>query len=254
MDWSSIDDARLADMQCAGEVVLECLRRMGKSQTNPVAQVIAHHDEFVEYEHYPAGDVYDEETASQYYYHAHRSESGEHGHFHLFIRAPGIHPEMVPVAGVTDVERPLGEDAICHLIAISMSPDGLPCVLFTTNRWVTGETFYAADDVVGLLDRFDIDHVSPCLATNQFVSALVRLFRPQIESLVHERDQRIAAWSREMAEGDVYEDERLEVTSHMQIDIDTQLDELEGELGRRAIPFAAKKRAPGSSSPNCERA
>jgi len=207
-------------------------------------------------EHYPAGDVYDEESASQYYYHAHRPESGEHGHFHLFMRAAGIHPEMVPVAGVTDVERPLGEDAICHLIAISMSPDGLPCALFTTNRWVTGETFYAAEDVVGLLDRFNIDHVSPCLATNQFVSALVSLFRPQIERLVHQRDLRIAAWSREVAEGDVYEDARLEVTSHTQIDIDTQLDELERELERRsgADPSSGNQVPIKSSSPSCARA
>lgn len=255
MDWSAIDGARLMDMQRAGEIVLDCLRRMGKSQTNPVAQVITHHDDFVEYEHYPSGDVYDDESASQYYYHAHRSESGEHGHFHLFMRAAGIHPHMKPVAGVSDADRPLGEDAICHLIAISMSPEGLPCALFTTNRWVTGETFYAAEDVIGLLDRFSIDHVYPCLATNHFVSALVRLFRPQIEDLIHQRDQRIAAWSRDVGGGGVYEDIRLEVTSLMQIDVDMQLDELERELARRpcTTPSSGDRPPLKTSSLRCDR-
>ncbi len=43
------------------------------------------------------------------------------------------------------------------MIGIAMSPAGVPIRLFTTNRWVTGETLYAADDVITLLDRFLMD-------------------------------------------------------------------------------------------------
>src|SRR5690606_23036934 len=41
--------------------------------------------------HYPEGDVYDPATGAQWYYHAHGpgEESGEHGHFHCFMRPAG---------------------------------------------------------------------------------------------------------------------------------------------------------------------
>lgn len=230
IDWRGIERERLEEMQRAGNVVLDCLRRMGKSHTNPVRQILGDQVEFIEFEHYPPGDIYDEESASQYYYHAHRTESGEHGHLHLFIRAAGIPSDIEPLAAVNADERPLGPDAICHLIAISMDGEGLPCSMFTTNRWVTGETLYAAADVIRLLDRFDVDHVTPCLATNRFVSSLVRLFRPQIEALVRDRDRCLRDWSRTVGASAVFEHEALEVTSSMPIDIDAQIERLDAEL------------------------
>ena len=42
---------------------------------------------------YHAGDVYDAETHAQFFYHAHPAEqrrSGEHGHFHCFLRPRGM--------------------------------------------------------------------------------------------------------------------------------------------------------------------
>ena len=83
-------------------------------------------------------------------------------------------------------------DALSHLVAISMDKYGLPIKLFTTNRWVTGETWYRAPDVVAMLDRFEMDLAQPSWPVNRWLTAMVRLFRPQIASLLDERDRTLA--------------------------------------------------------------
>jgi len=224
---------QLKRMARAADDVLEALRVLGNAGTNPVAQVLAHQGEFLESDHYPKGDIYDDRGGSQYYYHAHRPEADEHGHFHTFIRAKGIPAAVKPAPYLGSAERPLGENAICHLIAISMNRAGLPTGLFTTNRWVTGETFYAAGHVMHLLGRFDVDHTYPCLATNRWISGVVQLFRPQIEQLLVDRDEVIRAWERHHPEADVFEDRDLEVTSQLSIDIDEQVARVDEALQRR---------------------
>jgi hypothetical protein len=221
-------------MARAGEDVLEALRALGKAGTNPVAQVLAHQGKFFEMDHYPKGDVHDAETAAQYYYHAHRAEAGEHGHFHTFIRARGIPADAKPASFRGTGKRPRGRNAICHLVAISMNRAGLPIALFTTNQWVTGETFYGARDTIRLLDRFAVEHAQPCWATNRWISAMLRLFRPQIESLLLERDRSLAAWQRAHPHRAVLDDEDLQITSSTTIDIDRQIANIARALGRRA--------------------
>lgn len=76
---------RLFHMQAAGQEVAECLRVLRKVNLNVVGEVLKGQGQFVKLTHYPQGDVFDRETHAQYYYHAHRD--GEHGHFHLFLRA-----------------------------------------------------------------------------------------------------------------------------------------------------------------------
>ena len=234
IDFASLSHSRLADMARAGDEVLEAFRVLGKAGTNAVAQVLKHHGTFYEMDHYPPGDVYDDESGAQYYYHAHRAETGEHGHFHTFVRAKAIPDSIAPYpdphAGTSDAERPLGEDAICHLIAVSMDKDGLPISLFTTNRWVTGETLYKAKDTIALLDHFSIDHVDPCLATNHWLTAMLRLFRPQIEKLLVARDERIQSLQAARPDADVFEDRDVEITSEVDIDIDAQIALVNGAL------------------------
>lgn len=224
----------LRRMSRAADEVLEALRVLGKAGTNPVAQVLRHQGEFIELDHYPKGDIYDDETGAQYYYHAHRPETGEHGHFHTFLRAKGMPSGIEPAPYTREADRPLGGEAISHLIAIAMDRSGLPTALFTTNRWVTGETYYVSDDVVAMLDRFDIDHAYPCLATNRWITALLRLFRPQIEVLLRQRDAAIQGWQRRHPDRDVFEDRRLEITSELPIEIDAQIARVDAALKMRA--------------------
>lgn len=223
VDLTGIPRAQLLAMEAAGEAVLESYRVLRKAGANVVGQCLAHQGTFYELDHYPKGDVYDGEFHAQYYYHAHRAEAGEHGHFHTFLRAEGMPAGVAPVPYDGTAERPEGADALAHLVAISMSGPGFPIGLFTTNRWVTDETFYPAGDVVAMLDRFRIDHTFPCLAVNRWISAMLVLFRPQIEALVHERDRVIAAHAARHPDRDVYEDRALEITSITDIDVDRQI-------------------------------
>lgn len=220
---SGLSKARLEDMAQAGEEILESYRLLSKASANVVGQVLANQGTFYEWDHYPNGDVYDSETYSQYYYHAHRGTTGENGHFHTFLRAGGMPAGVWPAPYEGEGTRPLGDDALAHIIAISMDRQGFPIALFTTNRWVTGETFYTADDVIKLIDKFLIDHTFPCLATNNWISAMMRLFRPQVEELLRLRDAEIDKWQALHPTEDVYEDRKLEVTSSVEISVENQI-------------------------------
>ena len=143
-----------------------------------------------EWDHYPTGDVYDHLTHAQFYYQAHPQElrSGEDGHFHTFLRANGIPDGIRPVA-LPDYEQPADtNDDLSHLIAVSMEPSGLPIRLFSTNRWVTGETWCRDDDVCKLIDLFDIDHAQPSWPVNRWIAVMLKLFHPQIVELIRARD------------------------------------------------------------------
>lgn len=223
LELDALPRQRLEDMAAAGGDVLDAYRVLRKANANLVGQVLAHQGAFYEEDHYPKGDVYDEETSSQYYYHAHRAETGEHGHFHTFVRADAIPASVPPAPYDGDFARPLGKDAICHLVAISMNEAGFPIGLFTVNRWVTGETFYSAADTLAIAERFKVDHVYPCLAVNHWITAMLRLFRPQLEALLIERDRVIAEWARRHNDRDAFEDRELETTSSLPIEVDRQI-------------------------------
>ena len=115
------------------------------------------------------------------------------------------------------------DDKLSHLIGISMNRAGYPIRLFTTNRWITADNWYTADDVIEMLDRFEMDLAWPSWPVNIWVTAMLRLFRPQIEELVRGRDVTVAAWRKEHPDGDVYEDRDLEVTSAIDISVEDQI-------------------------------
>ena len=210
--------------------LIELHTLFAKTEENIVGEVLRQSDGFVEWEHYPENDVYDPETGSQYYYHAHPPEergTGEHGHFHLFMRERGMPAGAAPFPGQ---ELPEGENAVLtHLVAISMNPHGLPIGLFTTNRWVTGDIWYPAQDVVKMIDGFAVDVIRPNLAVNRWLTAMVRLFRPQIVSLIEARDRVLRDRLSRAPAATVFEDRRTEVMSYMAISVEEQVRLLCGE-------------------------
>lgn len=232
VNFADLPREQLEAMEAAGAQIQESYRLLKKASANIVAQMLAHQGTFYELDHYPSGDVYDSETHSQFYYHAHRTESGEHGHFHTFVRAKGMPDGVEPIPYDGDAKRPEGKDALSHLVAISMNRPGFPIGLFTTNRWVTDETFYPADDVIAMLDRFEMDHTYPCLASNKWITSMIVLFRPQIEALLHARDRSIEQWRKKAPDADVYEDRELEITSITTIDVPKQIASVKSALQR----------------------
>lgn len=235
VDFGALSVAELTAMRQAGSVVVDCHRVLTKSGNNVVAELLRDSQHFYEWDHYPEGDVYDFETHSQYYYHAHPKEErpGEHGHFHTFLRPGGMPPGVSPVP-LPDLVMPEDpNDALSHLVAISMNSKGFPIRLFTTNRWVTGEVWYAAKDVCRFLPLFEVDLAEPSWIVNRWIGGLVTLFRPHIRALIRQRDAVVAEWQQDNPDSNAYEDRALEVTSEMAIDVEAQINVIETTLSRR---------------------
>lgn len=227
-DLKTLPRAMRASMLAAGKEIRECYRVMEKADLNIVGEVLRGQGDFVELEHYPRDDVFDSETYGQYYYHAHRGGAVEHGHFHTFLRAGGMPTGSAPIDYPLASEAwPGGADAICHLIAISMDAWGYPTGIFCTNRWVTDEAWYPAQQVIAMLDRFAIDHAFPNWSVNRWLSAMLRLYRPHIEALILQRDAVMAEWQAQHPAADIFEDRTLDITCALPISVEQLIAELE---------------------------
>lgn len=227
--------AELERIAAAADEVLECERLLAKSGDNIVGELLRGHGTFYEWDHYPNGDVYDSASHAQYFYHAHPQiqHTGEHGHFHTFLRPRGMPSGIVPAPVPKPAPTPGDNDALSHIIAIAMDKRGHAISLFTTNRWVTGETWYDARDVIRMLDRFAIDLARPSWPTNRWVSAMLQLFRLEIVALLEERDASVACWTEAHPEvEDVYEDRRLEITSRLDTTVTEQAAAVRKALAR----------------------
>jgi hypothetical protein len=222
-DFAELPRETLEGMLHAGEEIRECYRVLNKGELNVVGELLKGQGKFYEFNHYPEGDVYDKDASSQYYYHAHRGILGEHGHFHTFLRAGGIPDDVLPVPYDGEESWPVGADAVSHLVAISMDKYGFPIGLFATNRWVTAEAWYRAQDVVRMCDCFEVDHAYPSWPVNRWITAMFRLFSPQIAALVCQRDAVVARWSEEHPGVDVFEDRELEITGEFSISVEKQI-------------------------------
>lgn len=256
VDLARVPRPELERMAAAGREALECMRVLAKTGASIVSEALRGADGFYEWEHYPAGDVYDPQSHAQFYYHAHppAERGGEHGHFHTFLRPrgmpAGMRPLMLPELAIPDApaqpQGPVlppapqpnqgeGNEKLSHLVAISMSPRGLPLRLFATNRWVTGETWYRAEDVARMLERFVVDLARPSRPLNRWVSAMFVLFRPEMAALLAARDAAIMQWRRRhRGKIHVLEDRRLEVASAVDIDVEEQVRRVEAVLKRVA--------------------
>ena len=235
-DLKTVDTVRLEDMADAAKWVLEAYRVLQKSSTNVVAELLRGSEEFYQWDHYPEDDVFDWESNAQYYYHAHPPEDRkgkwieEHGHFHTFMRPKGM-PEGIIPAPVPDYVAPEGDNAaLSHLVAISMNKAGFPARLFTVNRWVTGEIWYEADDVIRMLDGFEIDMALPSWPVNIWITSFFRLYRPTIETLIQARDEAVAGWTPKKKGKSVYDDSKLEITSFTDVAVDQHIEAIDAAL------------------------
>ena len=227
---TNLSDEVLRTMLDAGVSARASCRSLDKGGLNLVGECLKGQGAFYEFSHYPADDVYDVDSKSQYYFHTHRGMSGEYGHFHTFLRADGMPKSVKPIRNTGKEPWPSGSDALSHLICISMNQQGYPIGLFTTNRWVTGETWYNADAVIQMLEHFSVDHAHPNLAVNDWITAMFRLYRLEIIELIKQRDQKIKEWRISHPKADVFEDRELEITSYRTIDVDLKINEIKQAL------------------------
>jgi hypothetical protein len=219
---------QLETMSIAGDQILECYRVLRKTKSNVVAEVLRNQGEFYNLDHYPKGDVYDWDTHSQFYYHSHREN--EHGHFHTFLREKGMPKNCKPIDQSEADYMTKRDDALSHLIAISMDRAGYPTRIFTTNRWVTADNWYTAQDVIKMLDCFEMDLAWPSWPLNIWITAMIRLFRPQIEDLITQRNAMIDDLQGEANDQDVFEDRQHAIVSTMNISVEDQIFQVKHAL------------------------
>ncbi|MBS1270862.1 MAG: hypothetical protein MAG794_01830 [Gammaproteobacteria bacterium] len=224
VDKTRLDEEELQVLLAAGEEIRECHRVLSQAKLNVVGECLKNQGTFTKFNHYPKGDVYDWATHSQYYYHTHRGIGDEHGHFHTFMRARGMPECAEPVPYDGDVEWPSGVDAVSHIIAVSMDKYGYPIGLFATNRWVTDETWYTADNVIAMAEHYKIDHAYPNWPVNLWITAMFRLFRYEIRALLEHRDEIVGGWKHEGV--DTFEDRNLEVTGFILVTVEEQLQDI----------------------------
>ncbi len=232
---TSLGRPRLQGMLAAGIEVLRIQESLAAKRGNLVAELLRGQGEFYEQEHYPAGDVFDPESGAQYYYHAHRGDAREHGHFHVFMRPHHLPERFEPARrakpGIAvEGAGPRGDAALAHIIAIGMDNYGLPVRLFTVNRWVTDESWFAARDVIAMLDRFQVSHAYPSAPVNLWLTSLMRLFQPEIAELIRRRDAAVEARARANPRADALEDRSLEITAALDISVERRVRQLRRSL------------------------
>jgi hypothetical protein len=238
-NFDDLDMKSLRAMRLAGEQIMECYRVLEKPKANIVGELLKGQPEFFEWDHYPKGDVYDNETHSQYYYHAHPPETrlavygAEHGHFHTFVRPKGM-PKGIKPAKLPDYKKSKGDnDDLSHLIGISMDRRGFPIRAFSANRWLTGEVWYKARDVIRMMDVFFMDHAYPSWPVNIWITAMFRLFRPQFEQLLIDRDTVVAQWVKDHPGDNAFENRDLEIPSHVDISVEKQIKAVQQALSNK---------------------
>jgi hypothetical protein len=254
----------------AAALIRECRRELGARGSNVFREVVGLGEVAEDWRHYPAGDGYDPVSHAQYFFHAHSASEAprrvfdEHGHFHLFLRAEGMpagaSPLLLPEAAIAKEHLPTppqaapskrgARDEVSHLVALAVDAEGAPLRLFTTNRWVTGETWYRAEDVIRMLDRFTLEAAEPANLVNDWLVAIVRLYQPEIAMLLRKRDEAVMDPRRRRRRIDVFEDPAFEITSSLTIDLEARL----AAIDRLAIERSATRQpaAPPSLPPMAE--
>ena len=192
----------LGALRRAGAELLDVIEALQRKGRNVVTELLPSAGRMQQWDHHPEDDAFDLVSGYRWYYHAHPlpGGAGEHGHFHVFDAVRG---------------------GYCHLVALSVAPDGLPRRAFTTNRWVTNEVWSPATRVLRKLRGFRMQQPAGLALVHRWLAAALALFRPQLERLLGERDRRVA--QALVARPNLFEDRRTQLLSECRIDLARQL-------------------------------
>ena len=101
---------------------------------------------------------------------------------------------------------------------------------------MTEDSWIRAPAAIALLDRFILDGPRPSRWVNRWLAALLRLFRPQIELLLQQRDATLADWQSRHRGQDPFIARELEILSELPISTAAQMDSV-----TRAIAKAERR-------------
>lgn len=216
------DTSRQQKMQQGAAMMLDAQRALGKRGHTVLSKVGPKDGKFSLWDHYPADKIIDSARRYQYYYHSHRSSPKEHGHFHLFSN--------LQADGTICTADTSGEQAVSHLLAIGMSPQGLPNGIFSTNLWVTGGYWLPAGEVMTRLNGFTLENARHWVQVTRWLTGFVQLFWPQIEALLQARDRQAEEWRGGREWPAFWEDQSIEVLNYIPVDFHKQIGLLEGRI------------------------
>jgi len=210
----ALDGTRLERMQSAAHDLIHCLEEFASRGEVPLAAVVRESGAPCLWQHYQgnaASPLGEQPHELHYYYHSHAVTGAlrqEHGHYHLFAQL-----------GADDGGTP----RYTHIVAIGVDARGLPLRLFTTNRWVTDETWLPADKVIALSERIASASETASDSVERWLRAQLGVFAPQIAALLRHRDHRIGRRMHGGRRPGLLEDRRMHVLSQCRVSVQHQL-------------------------------
>lgn len=168
--------------------------------------------------HYPVSDVVNGTLSARWFYHCHAPEErgpGEHGHFHLFVGKMALPETAEPMMAPPPSDAKRAE--VVHVGALSIDYQGLPTGWFTTNRWVTDEFLYPAEQLIALLPKLDFRGPQGDPLVNDWLTAIAALQTEDLSKILRQRDLHIADAAVQP------EDRGAEVLSSTPLDLETML-------------------------------
>ena len=196
---SQLDEKQLESMQDASQKLEKCYSELAEKGVTLFDEALGGAQIIPKWEHFPTQDVFDSDSKSLYFFHRHRAM--EAGHFHCYLKGERYH----------------------HLVAISIDEHGLPIKLFTPNHWLVNEgdlvEWISSERTILDLQNFAVKDSS---IVSRWVSAMVKLFEPQIMDLLHQRDQVLADWKVQHPESDPLNDRELELPAFTLVSLEGQ--------------------------------
>lgn len=207
-EFIGTDRRRLRRLRGAGRQLIDLLAEFAAASTSPLATTLGEDAPKVWRQYARQGERVRQVGEWFFYYHSHdRSPAAEHGHFHVFRSLPAED-------ATTRNDLPYA-----HLVGIGVDARGLPRRLFTTNRWVTDESWRDGTDNLAALDRIVSGGAGDSPPLLRWLRAQLAVFQPQIERLHAHRDARVAA----RGGARVFEDRRMYILSECAISLDQQM-------------------------------
>ena len=234
-DWEQFDDQELLKICNAGNQARHWTNVLRKTDETPLSSLLYGVETVEDDMEYPSQTVQDFESGSQYYFHSHSDRNGEFGHLHTYVLESGIPKGIRGHSPATLGDHSNKFRTHSHLVAIVINKSCMPQSMFTINHWSSQEAQYSLQNLEKILDCFDISHAWPSYPSNRWMSALLRLFKPQIMHLFAEREAHLAALDTEGRETPAAEDYDLEVTSQAEISVADQLNSALSEARRRKL-------------------
>lgn len=193
----------------AAAELLACLQGFAAEHTNPVLTVLGSEARLVADRKYPQPALAFGDGGWRAYYHYHADQpraAAEHGHFHLFVRAP---------------EQADGATRWAHLAGLGMDSQGQPVRWFAVNAWVTADAWAPRDWLIrqmGALSLRPEDDLLPA-----WLTAMISSYRDLLVDLLAARDRVIADRAKGCMLADVLQDRSLYQLAATPVDLSQDL-------------------------------